>query len=201
MAPEVNEEKGTYASHFYSWFFRKFIRVVFYFSWIFLVTWHSFAQLSACRYLLWLPLTWWWWWIVFVIWFYRRKLFSLISTRDHFQRSLPKQISNTPRAGFEPVLNLNSVWKKMSSGDNHYTTALRGKLKLPFIIWTLALLSLLCSVRRSLHSQRKYISATCPGDESVFLEVEIWVVSSSSSSSSCCCCNKERRKQHESWMP
>ena len=109
MAPEVNEEKGTYASHFYSWFFRKFIRVVFYFSWIFLVTWHSFAQLSACRYLLWLPLTWWWWWIVFVIWFYRRKLFSLISTRDHFQRSSPKQISNTPRAGFEPVLNLNSV--------------------------------------------------------------------------------------------
>ena len=38
----------------------------------------------------------------------RRKAFSLISSRDHYQRSSPSQISNTPRAGFEPAQNLTS---------------------------------------------------------------------------------------------
>ena len=38
----------------------------------------------------------------------RRKAFSLISSRDHCQRSSPSRISNTPRAGFEPAQNLSS---------------------------------------------------------------------------------------------
>ena len=38
----------------------------------------------------------------------RWKVFSLISSRDHCQRSSPSRISDTPRAGFEPAQNLNS---------------------------------------------------------------------------------------------
>ena len=38
----------------------------------------------------------------------RRKAFSLISSRDHCQRSSPSRISDTPRAGFEPAQNLSS---------------------------------------------------------------------------------------------
>ena len=38
----------------------------------------------------------------------RRKVFSLISSRDHCQRSSPSRISETPRAGFEPAQNLSS---------------------------------------------------------------------------------------------
>ena len=38
----------------------------------------------------------------------RRKAFSLISSRDHCQRSSPSRISDTPRAGYEPVQNLSS---------------------------------------------------------------------------------------------
>ena len=37
----------------------------------------------------------------------RRKTFSLISNRDHCQRSSPSCISNMPRAGPEPALNLS----------------------------------------------------------------------------------------------
>ena len=54
----------------------------------------------------------------------RRKVFSLISRRDHSQRSSPSRISNTPRAGFKPAQNLSSVlvsWMKLCSSDNHYT--------------------------------------------------------------------------------
>ena len=36
----------------------------------------------------------------------RRKVFSLISSRDHCQRSSPLQISNMLQAGFEPAQNL-----------------------------------------------------------------------------------------------
>ena len=39
---------------------------------------------------------------------HRRKKFSLISSRDHCQRSSPSRISDTPRAGFEPAQNLSS---------------------------------------------------------------------------------------------
>ena len=38
----------------------------------------------------------------------RRKVFSLISSRDHYQRSSPSRISDTPWAGFEPAQNLSS---------------------------------------------------------------------------------------------
>ena len=39
----------------------------------------------------------------------QRKAFSLISSRDHCQRSSPSRISDTPRAGFEPAQNLSSA--------------------------------------------------------------------------------------------
>ena len=38
----------------------------------------------------------------------RRTAFSLISGRDHFQRSSPSPISDTPRAGTEPAQSLSS---------------------------------------------------------------------------------------------
>ena len=38
----------------------------------------------------------------------RRKAFSLISSRDHCQRSLPSRTSDTAPTGFEPVQNLSS---------------------------------------------------------------------------------------------
>ena len=44
----------------------------------------------------------------------RRKAFSLISSREHCQRSSPSQISDTLRAGFEPAQNLNSSLVKWS---------------------------------------------------------------------------------------
>ena len=37
-----------------------------------------------------------------------QKAFSLISSRDHCQRSSPSRISDTLRAGFEPAQNLSS---------------------------------------------------------------------------------------------
>ena len=52
---------------------------------------------------------WWWWWIIFVVWLTdERRAFSLISSRDHCQRSSPSRISDTPGAGFEPAQNLSS---------------------------------------------------------------------------------------------
>ena len=45
----------------------------------------------------------------------RRKHLSLISSRDHCQkRSLPSQISDTPRAGCEPAQNLSSGFVEWS---------------------------------------------------------------------------------------
>ena len=38
----------------------------------------------------------------------RRKAFSLISSRDHCQRSSPSRISDTPQVGFKPAQNLSS---------------------------------------------------------------------------------------------
>ena len=38
----------------------------------------------------------------------QQKAFSLVSSRDHCQRSSPSQISDTLRAGFEPAQNLSS---------------------------------------------------------------------------------------------
>ena len=44
----------------------------------------------------------------------RRKAFIFISSRDHCQRSSPSQISDTPRAGFEPAQNLDSGFVESS---------------------------------------------------------------------------------------
>ena len=52
----------------------------------------------------------------------RKALFSLISSRDHFQRSSPTRIPAHPRQD----LNLRRTWSLdfvECSGDNHYTTA------------------------------------------------------------------------------
>ena len=38
----------------------------------------------------------------------RRKAFSLISSRNYYQKSSPSRISDTLRAGFEPAQNLSS---------------------------------------------------------------------------------------------
>ena len=46
-----------------------------------------------------------WWWIAFCGMVERRKAISLISSRDHCQRSSPLRISNTLRTRFEPEQN------------------------------------------------------------------------------------------------
>ena len=45
----------------------------------------------------------------------RRKAFSLISSRDHCQRSSPSQISDTPLARFEPGQNMQ-YWQPLHHG-------------------------------------------------------------------------------------
>ena len=56
--------------------------------------------------------------MIMMIWFCcmvdRRKAFSFISSEDHCQRSSPSWISDTPRAGFEPALNLISGFVEWS---------------------------------------------------------------------------------------
>ena len=37
----------------------------------------------------------------------QRKALNLISSQDHCQKPSPLRISDTPRAGFEPALNLS----------------------------------------------------------------------------------------------
>ena len=44
----------------------------------------------------------------------RRKTFSVISSQDHCQRSLPSQISNALQAGLEPAQNLSWGFVKWS---------------------------------------------------------------------------------------
>ena len=50
----------------------------------------------------------WWWWIAFGEWLTEEQRLQLISSRDHCQKFSPPQISNRPRAVFEPAQNLNS---------------------------------------------------------------------------------------------
>ena len=53
----------------------------------------------------------------------QRKAFSLISSRDHCQRSSPLRISDMPSRVWtcaEPEFRLS--WMKLCSSDNHYTT-------------------------------------------------------------------------------
>ena len=60
------------------------------------------------------------------------KVFSLISSWDHCQRSSPSRISDMPRAEFEPAQNLSSGLVEWSftvvtttTPWHHYTTALK----------------------------------------------------------------------------
>ena len=57
----------------------------------------------------------------------RRKVFSLISNRDHCQRSSPSRISDTPWAGFEPALSLSSGLVEWSCASVITTTPRRQK--------------------------------------------------------------------------
>ena len=61
----------------------------------------------------------------------RRKAFSLISSRDHCQRSSPLRISDTPRAGFEPPQNLSSGLVEWSCAVVTTTTPRRHTIFLP----------------------------------------------------------------------
>ena len=60
-----------------------------------------------------------------------QKVFSLISIRDHCQRSSPSRISDMPWAGFEPAQSLGSGLVEWSSAvvvtttpQRHYTMAI-----------------------------------------------------------------------------
>ena len=53
----------------------------------------------------------------------RRKAFSLISSRDHCQRSSPSRISDTSRARYEPAQNLNSDFDEWSCAVAIISTA------------------------------------------------------------------------------
>ena len=61
----------------------------------------------------------------------RRKAFSLISSRDHCQRSSPSRISDTPRAGFEDAQNLSSGLVEWSCAVVIITTPRRQKTLVP----------------------------------------------------------------------
>ena len=57
-APEVSEEKGSYASHFYRWNLESLQELSLTSLRFSRFHWHCFAQLPAWRFLLWLSLTW-----------------------------------------------------------------------------------------------------------------------------------------------
>ena len=66
----------------------------------------------------------------------RRKAFSLISSRDHCQRSSPSRISDTPWTGLEPAQNLSSGFVEWSyavvittTPRRHITTTLWRHMK------------------------------------------------------------------------
>ena len=52
-----------------------------------------------------------------------RKVFSLISSRDHCQRSSPSRISDTPQAQTCAESEFRLSWMKLCSRAGHYTTA------------------------------------------------------------------------------
>ena len=65
----------------------------------------------------------------------RRKAFSVISSRDHFQRFSPSRISDMPRAGLEPAQNLSSGFVEWSftvvitTTPLHYSISKRSRCK------------------------------------------------------------------------
>ena len=60
----------------------------------------------------------------------RRKAFSLISSRDHCQRSSPSRISDTPLTGFGPAQNLSSGLVEWSCAAVITTVPRRHKVSL-----------------------------------------------------------------------
>ena len=63
----------------------------------------------------------------FVVWLTDERR-SLISSRDHSQRSSPSRNSDTPRAGFEPPQNLSSGFAEWSWAAVITTTPRRHKI-------------------------------------------------------------------------
>ena len=70
-----------------------------------------------------------------------RKAFSLISNRDHYQRSSPSRISDTPRAGFEPMQNLSLSLFEWSCAIVITTTPSSYSSRLNIIKWNVAHIS------------------------------------------------------------
>ena len=69
--------------------------------------------------------------------FDRRKAFSIISSRDHCQRSSPSRISNKLWAGFEPVQNLSPAFVEWSCAVVITTTPRRQNILTDKILnWT-----------------------------------------------------------------
>ena len=81
---------------------------------------------------------WWWWWTVFVVWLTDERR-SLISSRDHCQRSSPSRISDMPRSGSEPVQNLSSGFDEWSCAVVITTTPRLTSLYILFccLVWSL----------------------------------------------------------------
>ena len=74
----------------------------------------------------------------------RRKASSLISSRDHCQRSSPSRISDMPWAGFEPVQNLSSGFDEWSCAVvNIYFSKVRSyNLKDTYLFIVIAIISI-----------------------------------------------------------
>ena len=74
----------------------------------------------------------WWWWCMLMNCFCgmvdQWKAFSLISSRDHYQRSSPSWISEVLRAGSNLRRTWVPAWLKLRSSDNHYNTAPHNKV-------------------------------------------------------------------------
>ena len=80
----------------------------------------------------------------------RRKVFSLISSRDHCQRSSTSQISDTPRAGFEPAQNLSSDLVEWSCAAVITTTPRRHSLFLNLFLTVATLTFLFLNLSQAL---------------------------------------------------
>ena len=76
----------------------------------------------------------------------RRKTSSLISSRDHCQRSSPSRISDTPQAGFEPAQNLSLGLVEWSCAVGITTTPRSHNWQLIQLIDILLILSILCNL-------------------------------------------------------
>ena len=86
----------------------------------------------------------------------RWKAFRLISSRDRCQRSSPSRISDTPRAGFEPVQDLSSGLLEWSRAVMITTTPRRQIWRLTFLLFLLVLKPVLPLYRKWISSSIKH---------------------------------------------